>query len=161
MSALIGHKKGAFTGTAADRAGLLRTAHTGMLFLGEVGGLGPDEQAIMLRAIEEKRFLPVGSDKEASSDFQLIVGTNRSLTDAVAHDRFRDDLFAPLNLWTFSLPGLAERREDIAPNLDYEPDPFAQQQGKRVTFNKEAWRAYLDFAASQVARWPAISATWD
>jgi transcriptional regulatory protein RtcR len=154
MSALFGHKKGAFTGAAADRAGLLRTAHTGMLFLDEVGELGLDEQAMILRAIEEKRFLPVGSDKEASSDFQLIAGTNRSLTDAVAQGRFRDDLFARLNLWTFSLPGLAERREDIAPNLDYELDRFAQQQGKRVTFNKEARLVYLDFAASQEARWP-------
>ena len=71
----------------------------------------------------------------------------------MAQGRFRDDLFARLNLWTFSLPGLAERREDIAPNLDYELDRFAQQQGKRVTFNKEARLAYLDFAASQEARW--------
>ena len=153
MSALFGHKKGAFTGAAADRAGLLRSADSGLLFLDEIGELGADEQAMILRAIEEKRFLPVGADKEASSDFQLIAGTNRNLTEAVAQGRFRDDLFARLNLWTFSLPGLAERREDIAPNLDYELDRFAQAHGKRVTFNKEARLAYLDFATSPEARW--------
>jgi transcriptional regulatory protein RtcR len=153
MSALFGHKRGAFTGAATDRAGLLRTADKGVLFLDEIGELGPDEQAMILRAIEEKRFLPVGADKESSSDFQLIAGTNRNLTEAVAQGRFRDDLYARLNLWTFCLPGLAERREDIAPNLDYELDRFAQAQGKRVTFNKEARQAYLDFAISPEARW--------
>jgi transcriptional regulatory protein RtcR len=153
MSALFGHKRGAFTGAATDRAGLLRAAHTGVLFLDEIGELGPDEQAMILRAIEEKRFLPVGADKETSSDFQLIAGTNRNLMEAVAQGRFRDDLFARLNLWTFALPSLAERHEDIAPNLDYELDRFAQTHGKRVTFNKEARQAYLDFAVSSEARW--------
>ena len=64
MSALFGHKRGAFTGAAADRAGLLRSADAGVLFLDEVGELGPDEQAMLLRAVEQKRFLPVGSDRE-------------------------------------------------------------------------------------------------
>jgi GTP-binding protein len=77
MSALFGHRKGAFTGAAADRAGLLRTADTGVLFLDEIGELGLDEQAMILRAIEDKRFLPVGADREVDSDFQLIAGTTR------------------------------------------------------------------------------------
>jgi len=154
MSALFGHKRGAFTGAAADRPGLLRTADKGMLFLDEIGELGLDEQAMILRAIEEKRFLPVGADSEASSDFQLIAGTNRDLVRAVAEGRFRDDLLARLNLWTFALPGLAEPREDIAPNLDYELDRFAEREGVRVTFNKEAHQAYLAFATAPGARWP-------
>ncbi|CUS44732.1 MAG: RNA repair transcriptional activator RtcR [Pseudomonadota bacterium] len=153
MSALFGHKKGAFTGAAADRPGLLRTADTGMLFLDEIGELGLDEQAMILRAIEDKRFLPVGADKEVSSDFQLIAGTNRDLGRAVAEGRFRDDLYARLNLWTFALPGLAERREDIEPNLDYELDRFAEREGTRVTFNKEARDRYLAFATSLDAIW--------
>jgi sigma54-dependent transcription regulator len=82
--------------------------------------LGLDEQAMILRAIEEGRFLPVGADKEAASHFQLVAGTNRDLVSAVAEGRVRDDLLARLNLWTFSLPGLAERREGIEPNLAYE-----------------------------------------
>ena len=153
MSALFGHRKGAFTGAAADRAGLLRTADTGMLFLDEIGELGLDEQAMILRAIEDKRFLPVGADKESASDFQLVAGTNRDLGRAVAQGGFRDDLFARLNLWTFALPGLADRREDIAPNLDYELDRFAAREGLRATFNKEARDRYLAFACLADARW--------
>jgi transcriptional regulatory protein RtcR len=154
MSALFGHRKGAFTGAVADRPGLLRSADTGMLFLDEIGELGLDEQAMILRAIEDKRFLPVGSDKEAGSDFQLIAGTNRDLAACVREGRFRDDLFARLNLWTFSLPGLADRREDIAPNLDYELDRFAEREGNRATFNKEARGRYLAFATAPDAQWP-------
>jgi transcriptional regulatory protein RtcR len=154
MSALFGHRKGAFTGAAADRVGLLRTADTGVLFLDEIGELGLDEQAMILRAIEDKRFLPVGADKEVASDFQLIAGTNRDLAACVAGGTFRDDLYARLNLWTFALPGLAERREDIAPNLDYELDRHAEREGDRIAFNKEARQRYLAFATSVDARWP-------
>ena len=79
MSALFGHAQGAFTGAAEARAGLLRKADGGLLFLDEIGELGRDEQAMLLTAIEEKRFYPVGSDKQVTSDFQLIAGTNRDL----------------------------------------------------------------------------------
>ncbi|MFD2232966.1 RNA repair transcriptional activator RtcR [Phaeospirillum tilakii] len=154
MSALFGHRKGAFTGAAADRPGLLRSADGGMLFLDEIGELGLDEQAMILRAIEDKRFLPVGADREVESAFQLIAGTNRDLMTAVAAGRFREDLFARLNLWTFALPGLAERREDIEPNIAYELDAFARGEGSRVTFNQEARQAYLAFALSPRAPWP-------
>lgn len=153
MSALFGHRKGAFTGAAQERPGLLKSADKGLLFLDEIGELGLDEQAMILRAIEEGRFLPVGSDKEAMSDFQLIAGTNRDLVGEVAAGRFREDLFARLNLWTFGLPGLAQRREDIAPNLDYELERFAEREGTRVTFNKEARDAYLRFAEDPAALW--------
>ena len=154
MSALFGHRKGSFTGATADRPGLLRSADTGMLFLDEIGELGLDEQAMILRAIEDKRFLPVGADSEAASDFQLIAGTNSDLSRAVAAGRFRDDLYARLNLWTFTLPGLADRKEDIAPNLDYELDRFAEREGQRSSFNKEARARYLAFATSADAGWP-------
>ena len=153
MSALFGHKKGAFTGAVQDRPGLLKSADKGMLFLDEIGELGLDEQAMILRAIEEGRFLPVGADAEAKSEFQLIAGTNRNLVDEVAAGNFREDLFARLNLWTFSLPGLAERGEDIAPNLDYELERFAEREGTRVTFNKEARTRYLSFAEGPSASW--------
>jgi transcriptional regulatory protein RtcR len=154
MAALFGHRKGAFTGAIADRPGLLRAADKGMLFLDEIGELGLDEQAMILRAIEDKCFLPVGADKESSSEFQLIAGTNRDLGEAVAAGAFRDDLYARLNLWTFTLPGLADRREDIAPNLDYELDRFAEREGERASFNKEARQRYLAFATAPDARWP-------
>jgi len=154
MSALFGHVKGAFTGAVRDRPGLLLSADSGVLFLDEIGELGLDEQAMLLRALEEKRFLPLGSDREASSDFQLIAGTNRDLTESVAEGRFRDDLLARINLWTFRLPGLVERREDIEPNLDYELDQFRRRSGTAVTFSKEARQLFLAFASSAAARWP-------
>jgi transcriptional regulatory protein RtcR len=153
MSALFGHVKGAFTGAQKDRPGLLRAADKGVLFLDEVGELGLDEQAMLLRALEEKTFLPLGSDDEAHSDFQLIAGTNRDLFAAVRQGRFREDLLARINLWTFSLPGLKNRSEDIEPNLDFELDRFAEKAGRRVTFSKEARDTFLAFALSPTANW--------
>ncbi len=153
MSALFGHVKGAFTGAQKDRPGLLRAADKGVLFLDEVGELGLDEQAMLLRALEEKAFLPLGSDHEAHSDFQLIAGTNRDLFGAVRQGRFREDLLARINLWTFSLPGLKNRSEDIEPNLDFELDRFAEKAGRRVTFSKEARDTFLAFALSPTANW--------
>jgi transcriptional regulatory protein RtcR len=153
MSALFGHRKGAFTGAVSDRPGLLRAADGGMLFLDEIGELGGDEQAMILRAIEEKRFLPVGSDREATSDFQLIAGTNRDLGEAIAEGRFREDLYARLNLWSFALPSLKARREDIEPNLEFELQRFAERESAKVTFNREARQAYLTFATAPEAEW--------
>ena len=153
MSALFGHVKGAFTGAAKDRPGLLRSANGGVLFLDEIGELGADEQAMLLRAVEEKRFLPVGTDREVESEFQLIAGTNRDLGQAVARGDFRDDLLARINLWTFALPGLRERREDVEPNLEYELDQWAHRNGNRVAFNKEARARFLRFATGEEASW--------
>ena len=154
MSALFGHVRGAFTGALQARAGLLRAADRGIVFLDEIGELGVDEQAMLLRALEEKVFLPMGSDREVRSDFQLIGGTNRDLAAAVREGHFRDDLLARVNLWTFRLPGLAERPEDVEPNLDYELDRWAATHGRRVTFSREAREAFLAFSISPAARWP-------
>jgi len=155
MSTLFGHKRGAFTGAVADRAGLLKAADGGVVFLDELGELGLDEQAMLLRALEEKRFLPVGADRETASDFQLLAGTNRDLREACARGRFRDDLLARINLWTFALPGLVDRPEDLEPNLDYVLDQHSRRAGKRVTFNREARTRYLAFATSPAALWTA------
>ena len=152
-STLFGHRKGAFTGAITDRAGLLRTAHQGVLFLDEIGELGPDEQAMLLKAVEEKRFLPMGSDREVSSDFQLIAGTNRDLRIDVAEERFREDLFARINLWSYVLPGLAQRPEDIEPNVDHLLARYVAESGRAVRFNAEAKTLYLRFAGSPEASW--------
>jgi len=155
MSALFGHKKGAFTGAVSDRPGLLKSADGGLLLLDEIGELGLDEQAMLLRAIEEKRFLPLGSDREEQSQFQLIAGTNRDLRKEVGAGRFREDLLTRIDLWTFHMPGLSDRREDIAPNLDYEEAQFAEKTGARVRFNKEAREKFLRFAIDPGALWSA------
>ena len=155
MSSLFGHAKGAFTGAATARSGLLKAADQGMLFLDEIGELGIDEQAMLLKAIEEKRFLPLGSDKELESDFQLIAGTNRDLKKAAAEGRFREDLLARINLWTFDLPGLADRREDIEANLEYELAKYTETTGNTVRFASRARKKFLEFADSPEATWNA------
>ncbi|RYG30624.1 AAA family ATPase [bacterium] len=152
-SALFGHTRGSFTGAQKDRPGLLREADGGLLFLDEIGELGSDEQAMLLRALEDRTFLPVGSDKPVKSDFQLIAGTNRDLREAVVTGRFREDLLARIHLWTFALPALSERREDIAPNLDYELDRHRRLTGRGVSFNKEARQAFLKFAEAPDTSW--------
>ncbi len=152
-STLFGHKKGAFTGAAADRAGLLRSAHEGVLFLDEIGELGVDEQAMLLKAVEEKRFFPMGSDREVSSDFQLIVGTNRDLRLDVAQGRFREDLYARINLWSYTLPGLSQRTEDLEPNIEHLLARAGVELGRAVRFNAEAKAQYLRFAQSADAVW--------
>lgn len=155
MSALFGHVKGAFTGASHDKKGLLKEAEGGMLFLDEVAELKPDEQAMLLRALEEKRFLPVGATIEETSDFQLICGTNKSLDSELRRGSFREDLLARINLWTFRLPGLRERPEDIEPNLDFELDQFMARAGQRVSFTREAREEFLAFAVSPASSWRA------
>ncbi|MBR2435459.1 MAG: RNA repair transcriptional activator RtcR [Lentisphaeria bacterium] len=152
-STLFGHKRGAFTGAVADRPGLLKMADKGILFLDEIGELGLDEQAMLLRAIEEKVFLPLGADKETSSDFQLICGTNRDLHKEVQAGNFREDLLARINLWAFKLPGLGERREDIEPNLEYELQKFSMKNGQHITFNKEGYELFMQYAMSPRTPW--------
>lgn len=153
MSALFGHARGAFTGADRARPGLMLAAHGGALFLDEVGELGLDEQAMLLRAIEDRRFLPMGSDKEVESDFQLIAGTNRPLLDAVARGAFREDLLARIDLWTFRLPSLRERPEDIEPNLDFELEQWHDRTGRQLRFTREARDRFLRFATGETALW--------
>ncbi len=152
MSALFGHVRGAFTGALGPRPGLLRRADGGTLFLDEVGELGDDEQAMLLRALEEKSFYPVGSDAPVRSDFLLVAGTNRDLRARVRAGRFREDLLARIDLWTFRLPRLRDRPEDLEPNLDYELERAADRVGHRAAFNREARGRFLDFA--RAAPWP-------
>ncbi len=155
MSALFGHTKGAFTGASTQRAGLLLEADNGILFLDEIGELGLDEQAMLLRAIEDKNFMPFGSDISVSSNFQLIAGTNRDLFSDSHKGKFREDLLARINLWSYRLPPLKERIEDLEANLDYELDRFTQKAGTLISFNKAARTLYMKFAHSADATWRA------
>lgn len=155
MSALFGHVKGAFTGALAARMGLLREADKGLLFLDEIGELGLDEQAMLLRAIEEKIFMPFGGDQPVTSNFQLIAGTHRNLFDQVRLGLFREDLLARINLWTYELPSLKDRIEDLEPNIEHELQKFTRSAGYKVSFNKGARERYLQFANSPQALWRA------
>jgi transcriptional regulatory protein RtcR len=153
MAALFGHTKGAFTGAQAARDGFLFTADKGVLFLDEIGELGLDEQAMLLHALETKSFYPVGSDKPRSSNFQLITGTNRDLKEQVLAGKFREDLLSRIHLWTYQLPALKDRREDIEPNLQYELREFTKREGVSIDFNKEARSDFIKFALSPKTLW--------
>lgn len=153
ISTLFGHVKGAFTGANSSRVGLLKSADKGLLFLDEIGELGLDEQAMLLKALEEKQFYPFGSDSAIKSDFQLIAGTNKDLQQAILAGEFREDLYARINLWHYRLPSLAERKEDIEPNIDYELAHYAKEYGRLPHFSQESRTAYLKFATSQAAIW--------
>ena len=155
MSALFGHKRGSFTGASSDRQGLLKEANNGLLFLDEIGELGLDEQALLLRAIEDKRFVPFGADSEVSSNFQLIAGTNKDLTDSVLRGSFREDLLARIDLWTYRLPSLKERPEDLEPNIAFELERFSNKAGYLTRFNRSGKARYLDFSRSAEALWSA------
>ena len=152
-SALFGHKKGAFSGAGTDHVGYLKEADGGIVFLDEIGELPLEAQAMLLKAIEEKTFRPLGATADEHSDFLLICGTNRDLSEDVQEHTFRQDLLSRIDLWSFQLPGLADRREDIEPNLDYELNKFGGKTGKHVSFNKEARELFLAFALSPENPW--------
>ena len=155
LSTLFGHKKGSFTGAQNDRNGLLLQAHEGVIFLDEIGDLGLDEQAMLLNAIEEKEFFPLGSDTKVKADFQLVAGTNRDLSKRVIEGLFREDLLARINVWSFEIPSLANRKEDIEPNINYEIKKYEEINLQKIGFSHEALKKYLDFSQSSEAIWSA------
>lgn len=152
-SMLFGHVKGAFTGAVGARAGLLKKADNGLLFLDEIGELGLDEQAMLLTALETGEFYPVGSDKPVSVRLQLMAGTNKDLREAVQQGTFREDLFSRLNTWTFFLPSLKQRIADLPANIDYELQRLSNLDQVNYRFAPDALQDYLKFATSEKALW--------
>lgn len=118
-STLFGHTKGSFTGALQDQEGLLQKGNKGTVFLDEVGELSQDMQKKFLRAMEEKRFRPLGSKREISSDFRVVAATNRDLEAMAKEGGFRRDLLQRLNTYYIAIPPLRERKEDIPLLLDY------------------------------------------
>ena len=126
-STLFGHEKGAFTGAEKSREGLVGLADGGTLFLDEVCELSPSLQKIFLRVLQEKRFLPVGSNKEVASDFRLVAATNRDPDRLVKAHRFRKDLLYRLRTIAINLPPLRQRTEDIKSLADHYVDKIVVQ----------------------------------
>src|SRR6185436_18020542 len=109
---LFGHRRGAFTGAASDRAGLIRSADQGTLFLDEIAELPAEAQASLLRVLQEKELTPVGADRPVRIDLRVVSATHQNLDDAVAAGRFRADLRARLLGVRVELPPLRDRPED-------------------------------------------------
>ena len=114
-SELFGHVRGAFTGAQANREGLLAQADSGTLFLDEVAEIPLPLQAKLLRALEQKEYIPVGSNKPVQSDFRLIAATHQNMSKLIASGEFREDLFFRLSAFPIDLPPLRSRPEDIEP----------------------------------------------
>jgi transcriptional regulator with GAF, ATPase, and Fis domain len=118
-SELFGHERGAFTGAVERRIGRFELADGGTLFLDEIGEISKEVQVLLLRVLQTGEFERVGGRETLSSDFRLIVATNRNLAAEVAAGRFREDLYYRLNVFPITVPPLRERREDISPLANY------------------------------------------
>lgn len=137
-SELFGHVKGAFTGAMEDKTGMFAAANHGTLFLDEVGNLNTEVQMLLLRALQEKRFRPVGSKMEVQADIRLVAATNEDLEKAIAEGRFREDLFHRLNEFPLYVPLLAECPEDIIPLAEFMLEAANRELKKEVKgFDRE------------------------
>ena len=131
-SELFGHTKGAFTGAVKDHKGLFQAAEGGTLFLDEIGDMPIMLQVKLLRAIQERRIRPVGTTQDIAINVRLISATHRDLESAIAANEFREDLFYRLNVIAFTLPPLAERREDIPLLANHFLQQLAQKYGRDI-----------------------------
>lgn len=126
-SELFGHKKGSFTGATQDKQGLIQSAHGGSLFLDEIAELPLSMQVKLLRAVQEKRIRPVGSDTEIDVDFRVISASHQDLESLVQQGRFRQDLFFRIHVMDLVLPALREREQDILLLADHFIQKVAQE----------------------------------
>jgi formate hydrogenlyase transcriptional activator len=130
-SELFGHERGAFTGALQRKFGRIDLAQSGTLFLDEVAELSPELQVKLLRVLQEREFERVGGTQTIKADVRLIAATHRNLEKDRADGRFRDDLFFRLNVFPVIVPPLRERKEDIAPLLDFFLKRYAQKMNKQ------------------------------
>jgi DNA-binding NtrC family response regulator len=129
-SELFGHVKGAFTGADREREGKCSRANGGTLFLDEIGDMPLSLQPKLLRLLEERVYEKVGSDRQVTSDFRIIVATHRNLDECCNRGTFRRDLYHRLNIFPITIPPLRERREDISQLAEFFLNAFRQHQGK-------------------------------
>jgi len=151
-STLFGHVRGAFTGAIASRKGYFELAHRGTIFFDEIGTISVETQAKLLRVIQDREFMPVGSSETVKVDVRIVAATNADLKRAVDEGRFREDLYYRLNVINLVLPPLRDRREDIPLLIDYffqkycrENEKFLDAQGNpTLRFDADAMQIVLD-----------------
>jgi len=144
-SELFGHVKGAFTGAAQSKDGLLAIAEGGTVFLDEVGELPVDLQAKLLRAIQEKEIRPVGSTKRITINVRILAATNRDLEQGVSQGTFRRDLYFRLNVLSLRIPALRERRQDIPLLIAHFLERLSRASGLERTLSDEGLKAMLAY----------------
>ncbi|KYG64951.1 two-component system response regulator [Bdellovibrio bacteriovorus] len=148
-SELFGHEKGAFTGAVERKIGKFQVANNGTLFLDEIGELKPDMQVKLLRVLQDRKFTPVGSNREVKTTTRIIAATNRNLEKMMEEGTFREDLFYRLNVMPIFMPPLRERTDDIDALVQNFIKKFAKQHGRVISgVSPEA----LDMLKSY--RWP-------
>ena len=132
-SEMFGHVRGSFTGAVANKPGLVEAAHTGTLFLDEVGELPLSIQAKLLRFLQEREFRRVGSNEDKKVDVRVITATNKKLEREIESGNFREDLYYRLNVIRIRLPPLREREEDVPILISHFLKKFAAEQGKEIS----------------------------
>ena len=145
-SEFFGHIKGAFTGALSDKTGAFVEANGGTIFLDEIGNLSYEVQIQLLRALQERKIRPVGSNKEISVDVRLVSATNENLEQAIEKGMFREDLYHRINEFTLRMPQLKDRREDILLFANFFLDQANREMDKQLTgFDDKASRALLEY----------------
>jgi DNA-binding NtrC family response regulator len=151
-SALFGHVKGAFTGAVASRKGYFEIANRGTIFFDEIGTISLETQTKLLRVIQEREFMPLGSTETIRVDVRIVAATNAELKKAVEEGKFREDLYYRLNVINLALPPLRDRKEDIPSLVDHffakyckENEKYLDANGKSVlSFEPEAMQILMD-----------------
>ncbi len=131
-SEFFGHLKGSFTGAISDKMGYFEAANGGTLFLDEIGNLSYENQIQLLRALQERKIKPVGSNKEINVDIRIITATNEDLREAVKNGDFREDLYHRINEFSILSPSLKDREEDLMVFADYFLEKANQQLNKQI-----------------------------
>lgn len=131
-SELFGHVEGAFTGAVADKVGLFEVAQRGTLFLDEVGEMAPWTQVKLLRTLQDKKIRRVGGTEEAAIDVRIIAATNQDLKKKISEGKFREDLFYRLNVISFEMPPLRERKEDVPLFVNHFLKKYSMEIGKSM-----------------------------
>jgi len=146
-SEFFGHVKGSFTGAIQDKTGHFEAANGGTLFLDEIGNLSYGLQVQLLRALQERKIKPVGSNHEIKVDIRVVTATNEDLTKAVKEGNFREDLYHRLNEFSIKVPALRERREDLMLFADYFLDQANEDLEKEVVgFSDDAAEAFKNYS---------------